>query len=123
MREQLIQLAYDALAILVPALVALGIAWLSKRLGVEGVAKLRQQLEAKQALALAAVRFAEQAFYDFDGPRKYNEAATWMQQMAARYGLQVTEDEIKGLIESALRLLKDEFAEQWARQKTVPAES
>ncbi|HHY93268.1 MAG TPA: holin, partial [Firmicutes bacterium] len=34
---------------------------------------------------------------------------------AGELGLKVTEDEIKGLIEAALRAFKDEFGEEWAK--------
>lgn len=123
MKLQILQLAYDVLAILIPALVGLGIAWLYKRLGVEGMAKLQQQLETKQALAIAAVRFAEQVYYALDGQEKYGQAAFWLSTVAAGYGLDVSDAEIKGLIESALRTLKDEFADQWARPPAIPFES
>ena len=120
MREQLIKLAYDVLAIVVPALVTVGAAWLYKRLGVERVAQIREQLETKRALAEAAVLFVQQVYWELDGPAKYDQAAAWLSNMAARYGLEITDDEIKGLIEAALKLLKAEFAEQWYEQ--MPAE-
>jgi LL-H family phage holin len=115
MREQLIQMAYDVLAIVVPALVTLGIAWLYRRLGVERVAQIREQLETKRGLAEAAVLFVQQVYWELDGPAKYDQAAAWLSDMAARYGLHVTDDEVKGLIEAALKLLKAEFAEQWEK--------
>jgi len=34
---------------------------------------------------------------------------------AKEHGLRLTADEIKGLIEAALRAFKDEFGEQWAK--------
>lgn len=119
MREQLIKLAYDVLAIMVPALVTVGVAWLYKRLGVERVAQIREQLETKRALAEAAVLFVQQVYWELDGPAKYNQAAAWLSDMAARYGLEISDDEIKGLIEAALKLLKAEFGEQWEK---LPAE-
>lgn len=119
MREQLVQLAYDALAIIVPALAALAVAWIYKRLGVEGVAKLRYQLETKQALAEAAVLFVQQVYYAVDGPQKYEYAAEWLADRATEMGLPMTDLEIRGLIESALKLLKAEFGEQWEK---FPAE-
>lgn len=120
MRMEIIQLAYDALAILVPALVALGIAWLGKRLGVEGMAKLRYQLETKQALAEAAVLFVQQVYYAIDGPQKYECAAEWLAGRASEMGLPITDLEIQGLIESALKLLKTEFGEQWEQADPEP---
>lgn len=116
MREQLIQLVYDALTILMPALAAAAVAWLYKRLGVERVAQIREQLETKRALAEAAVLFVQQVYYAADGPQKYECAAEWLADRATEMGLPITDSEIQGLIESALKLLKAEFAEQWSKQ-------
>ena len=116
MGELVTNLAYDLLILLATAAAALLIAWLKKRLGVEGVNKVKAELEAKQELATLAVRFVEQVYKDLHGPDKYQKAAEWLAARAQEHGLKLTADEIKGLIEAALRELKDAFGNEWAKQ-------
>ncbi len=114
MGELVTNLAYVLLILLATAAAALLIAWLKKRLGVEGVNKVKAELEAKQELATLAVRFVEQVYKDLHGPDKYQKAAEWLAARARERGLEITSGEITGLIEAALRSFKDEFGEDWA---------
>lgn len=116
MNEYLVSLAYDFLVILLPVLAAGLVELTRRRLGTEKMGRIQKELEAKQELALLAVRFAEQAFRDTGGPQKYNQAANWLAKRAQERGIKVTENETQGLIESSLRTLKDEFGEQWAKE-------
>lgn len=114
MDDLLLKLAYNILAILVPALVALGVELIRRKLGVEMIKKITQELQAKQDWALLAVRFVEQSFKDLHGQEKYNQAAIWLSARAQENGLAISDSEVKGLIEAALRLIKDELGEDWA---------
>lgn len=116
MEDKLLQLAYDLLAILIPALAALAVEYLRRRLGTEKVKRIQEELAAKQELATLAVRFVEQVYRDLHGPDKYQKAAEWLAARAQEHGLKLTADEIKGLIEAALRQLKDAFGNEWAKQ-------
>lgn len=116
MEDKLVQLAYDLLAILIPALAALAVEYLRRRLGTEKVKRIQEELAAKQELATLAVRFVEQVYKDLHGPDKYKKAAEWLAARAQEHGLKLTADEIKGLIEAALRQLKDAFGNEWAKQ-------
>lgn len=116
MEDKLVQLAYDLLAILIPALAALAVEYLRRRLGTEKVKRIQEELAAKQELATMAVRFVEQVYRDLHGEEKYNKAAEWLAARAREQGLKLTADEIKGLIEAALRQLKDAFGNEWAKQ-------
>jgi len=119
MEDKLVQLAYDLLAILIPVLAALAVEYLRRRLGTEKVKRIQEELAAKQELATMAVRFVEQVYKDLHGPDKYQKAAEWLAARAGRYGLALTPDEVKGLIEAALRGFKDAFGEQWGKQADV----
>lgn len=114
MSEQIIGLAYDVLALLLPFMAVALVELIRRRLGTEKMRRIQKELETKQELALLAVRFAEQAYRDAGGPQKYSQAANWLAKRARERGIKVTGEEIQGLIESALRTLKDEFGEQWA---------
>lgn len=114
MNEQFVSLAYDLLSILLPLLVLGLVELIRRRLGTERMRKIQKELDTKQDLALLAVRFTEQAYRDAGGPQKYNQAANWLAKRAQDRGIKITEDEVQGLIEAALRMIKDEFGEQWA---------
>ena len=116
MEDKLLQLAYDILAILIPVLAALAVEYIRRRLGTEKMRKVQEELAAKQELATLAVRFVEQVYKDLHGPDKYQKAAEWLAARAQEHGLKLTADEIKGLIEAALRQLKDAFGNEWAKQ-------
>lgn len=107
----------NLLIIFVTLAAGYAIAYLRKRLGVEGMQRIETELALKQELALLAVRFAEQAFQDLKGQEKYDKAADWLANRSEEVRLSITAEEIKGLIEAALRAFKDEFGEEWARKK------
>ena len=115
MEDLVLNVAYDLLLLLATVAAGLLVAWLKKRLGVEGVNKVNAELQAKQELATLAVRFVEQAYQDLHGEDKYQKAAEWVSTRAGELGLKVTAEEIRGLIEAALRAFKDEFGEEWAK--------
>lgn len=115
MHDLLIKVLYDVLILLATVAAGYGVAWLRKRLGVEGMKRIEAELATKQELAALAVRFVEQVYRDLRGEAKYQKAAEWLAARAGELGLAVTADEIKGLIEAALRTFKDEFGEEWAR--------
>lgn len=115
LESRLLKIALDVLAILIPIAVAALVRWIANKAGVERLQYLQRELEAKQELATLAVRFAEQAFRDFGGPAKFSAAAEWLSARAKERGISVTPDEVRGLIEAALRTLKDSFGEEWAK--------
>ena len=116
MEGMIVDLLYNVLVLLATIAAGLAVAWLKKRLGVEGLNRVKAELETKQELATLAVRFVEQVYRDYKGEEKYNKAAEWLSNRVAELGLKITPDEIKGLIEAALRTFKDEFGEEWAKK-------
>lgn len=110
-----IELLQTVLYLVIITLVTVTIGWIKQKWGVEGLRKFDEELRAKQDLALIAVRFAEQAYTEFDGPGKYNKAAEYLSSRLDEKNINVSEDEIKGLIESALRFTKDFFGNGWGR--------
>lgn len=110
-----------ALLQLLAALLSVGIGFvinfLKKKIGNEKIKGIKEQLEAKKELALLAVKFVEQAFNHLDSETKYNEAAKWLSNRAKDVGLTITDAEVKGLIEGALRDIKDQLGENWGTTK------
>lgn len=115
MHDLLVRVLYDVLILLATIAASYAVAWLRKRLGVEGMKRIEAELATKQELAALAVRFVEQVYRDLHGEEKYTKAAEWLAARAGELGLTVTADEVKGLIEAALRAFKDEFGEEWAK--------
>jgi len=113
MHDALLQLLIDVIAVLVPVLVGYIVAWIQKRLGAEKIQQIKQELETKQELARIAVQFVQQAYKDMGGAEKYEKAAEWLSNMATQLGLQLSAEEIKALIEAALKQLKAEFGTAW----------
>lgn len=114
MEDKILNLAYDLLAILIPLLAGFLVELLRWKLGTEKMRKIQEELNAKQELAVLAVRFVEQVYKDLHGEEKYQKAAEWLVSQAEKIGLKLTADEVKGLIEAALREMKDAFGEEWA---------
>ena len=115
MESSIYSISLDVLAILIPALVALVIALIKRKLGVENMLAIQSELAAKRELAIVAVKFAEQAYMEFKGPEKFKAAADWLVARAKKAGLKIEVNEAKGLIEWALREIKDQLGEQWAK--------
>lgn len=115
MHDLLVKVLYDVLILLATIAAGYAVAWLRKRLGVEGMRRIEAELATKQELAALAVRFVEQVYRDLHGEAKYQKAAEWLAARIGELGLAVTADEVKGLVEAALRAFKDKFGEEWAK--------
>ncbi len=113
MHDAVLRVLYDIIAVLVPILVVYLVAWIQKRLGSEKVQKIIYELETKKELARIAVMFVQQAYKDLGGPAKYEKAAEWLSDMSEYMGLDLTPEEVKALIEAALKELKAELGEAW----------
>lgn len=107
MENPVIQLGYNILILLITFFLAIATEYIRRRIANEQLEKIRHELDTKQELARIAVKFAEQAWRDFNGQRKFEEAAGWLAAQAQTRGLKVTDSEIKALIEFALREIKD----------------
>lgn len=116
MEDLVLRLAYDILAILITVAVALLIGWLKKKLGIEGIKKVQEELTAKQELALLAVKAVEQLWGGvLHGDEKVQKATEFISEQAAKVGLAISPEEIRTLIEWAVRTMKDEFGEAWGK--------
>jgi LL-H family phage holin len=115
MKEQIIQISLQVMAVIIPVLAAMVVELIRRKLGTEKFQQIQGELAAKRELALLAVRFVEQVYIDLHGPEKYNAAAEWMAEQAMGKGIPLDAGEIKGLIEAALREMKDSFGEEWAK--------
>ncbi len=114
----LIELSYSVLSILIPALCAIAIELLRRKLGLENIKKVQHELDNKKDLARLAVKFVEQAYKDLKGQEKYDKAAEWLAARIQEQGIKVSPEEVMGLIEAAIRMAKDEFGEQWGKVTT-----
>lgn len=121
MEDLILRLAYDVLAILIPMVVVLFFGWLVKRLGIETIRKAQEELAAKQQLVILAVEAVEQIWGGvLYGEDKVTKATEFISKLAGKAGLTFSSEEIRILIEWALRTLKDEFGEAWGKATTDP---
>ena len=86
---------------------------ITQKVGIEKMKKLTAELENKQDIVQTAILFVQQVFRNLDGPAKYAEAVKAATAALNDKGLSVTEDEIKRLIESGLKMLKMQFEDTW----------
>lgn len=116
MEDLVLRLVYDVLTILITVAVAMLIGWLKKKMGVEGLKKVQEELTAKQELALLAVKAVEQLWGGvLHGEEKVKKATEIISQQATKIGLKISPEEIRTLIEWAVRTMKVEFGEVWAK--------
>lgn len=59
-------------------------------------------LLTQETLVAAAVEFVEQVYYSLEGEQKYEQALFWLSDAFGRRGFKFTEDELRGMIESAV---------------------
>lgn len=115
MEELIMELAFNLLLILITIAVTFAVELIRRKLGTEKMKKIQAELEAKQELAIMAVKAVEQFWVrTLKGPEKVSKAAEIISDQATRIGLTIPPDEIEVLIEWAVRTMKDEFGEQWA---------
>lgn len=116
MEDMIINLIYNLLLLLITAGVGLVVELIRRKLGTEKMRKIQAELETKQELALVAVKAVEQLWVGkLKGQEKVAKAAEIIANQAKRIGLDIPPDEIEALIEWAVRTMKDEFGEQWAK--------
>ncbi len=89
------------------------IAYIKKCIGTEGVNKINLELESKKELAETAVLFVQQFYKAYDGNEKYIEASKYLSDRLTEKGFKVSDDEIRALIESALKQCKLVFEDKW----------
>ena len=119
MEELVMKLAFDLLLLLITAGVALAVELIRRKLGTEKMRKIQTELEMKQELALLAVKAVEQLWGGvLHGEEKVTKATEFISEQAAKVGLSISSEEIRTLIEWAVRTMKDEFGEEWAKAVT-----
>lgn len=111
--QQLVKLSIDALAVLVPILVAILANNLRNYARNQNLIGMKQIIENKQLIAKDAVLFAQQVFKHSDGETRYRAALEVLTAKLQGYGIKVKEEELDELIHTALKSAKKEFAGVW----------
>lgn len=95
--------------------VAIGfvINYIKKKIDIDTLHHIQKEFETKQILATMAVRFVEQAYTDFRGDEKLNKASDWLAEKLNSLGIKSNSSEIRVLIESSLKILQEQFGEEW----------
>jgi len=116
------ELVYNLLLLLittfVPILGAVTFSYLRRK-------GLVETIKAKEKLVEKGVAFAEQAYWDLEGPDKYNRAIDWIAGQFYAAGIKFDEKDVKGLIEAAVYKMQeawytmydeDDFEEDYVKQ-------
>ncbi len=74
----------------------------------------------KEDVVKQAVLYIQQEYETLGGPDKLQKAIAWATAQLNAKGIQVTPDEIAGLIGTALKLLKKDFGDERAKQVDTP---
>lgn len=111
----IIGLIWKVILLLITLAVGFLIAWLEKRWGIEKMKKAQAEWNNMQELAMVAVKYAQQAYMKYGGAERKEKALAFLSRELAQLGLKISEDTIDALIEAALREIKDEFGEEWAK--------
>lgn len=74
-----------------------------------------QQQQLIEMLATQAVRYVEEhsVTLSLTSEEKLTKASEWLVEQASKYKIKLNEDDVKEVILSALRKLRDEFADTW----------
>lgn len=92
------------------------ILFLKKKIGIENLKKIEAEIYTNQELAKQVVLYVQKYFKDADSQTKYKEAFIALSNMLDKRGIVLSEDEVQILIESALKILKKEFGNEWKEQ-------
>lgn len=107
------ELILNILLIVVTAGAGILVAYIKKRLGVETMKKIEQEVNNKKELARLAVLFAEQYFRYSNGEEKYVQASKWMSERLSEIGLSLSDSEIRGLLESSVHQMNKTLKAEW----------
>lgn len=97
------------------AIVAAGflVALAQRMLGTAKMKKITEELENKREIVDAVVLFVQQVYTLSDGGEKFAIAYGTIAEWLTDKGLSFTDNELKSLIESSIKLFKREFGEDW----------
>jgi hypothetical protein len=91
---------------LVSLLFGFGIAYLKAKLANE-------RLITVKSLALDAVKYAQATNSSFSGIIRWGVASDWLERQVNKRGIKANQEELNGLIESALKELKIIAGDKW----------
>lgn len=93
--------------VLIPAII-LGIAWIRDRIKNRII----------RDIIADAVRYAQQVFWEHDGQARLDQAIAYAIRQLAKWKIELTEQELRDLIEPILKELKDAVGDTWYEGNT-----
>lgn len=105
MKDIILQIINGLLGTLVSIGVGYAILFLKRSIALK-------ELTAKKSLVQSAVLFAEQTYKYLDGEGKFAQAESWLIDRVVNLGIKVDKEEIKGLIDSTVKKMKEEIVSQ-----------
>lgn len=105
MQENILTIIQLIVSTFLPIIVVL----IYKKLGIDRMDKVNFDIKIKKDIVIAAVQFAEQAYKNCNGEERYNVAIKWSIDRLKEKGISFSEDELRGLIESTIKNLKEKI--------------
>jgi LL-H family phage holin len=99
----------------VPLLIGSLFKLINAKIGTENMNKIEQEINNASVLAQAAVSYIQQKYPDLLNEEKKDKAVEWLTNEVNKYGINLTEEQIEGYLESALRNMKDAFGSEWGK--------
>lgn len=107
------ELIINIIYLLILIIGTLFVAFLKKIVGTEKLKNIKELAEVKEWYIKHAVLFVQQVYKDLDGDEKFNIAFSWVINLFEENSISISEDELKGMIESSLKELKKIYGEAW----------
>lgn len=113
MEELVVKVLMEVLMLVMVLVGGFVVQFLRKKIGVEKMKAIEAELAAKQEIVDTVVLFVQQVYEAYDGRDKYDKAVLTASEWITAKGFTVTPEELQSMIESSVKILKKEFAEQW----------
>lgn len=96
-----------------PLLITLIFKYLNAKIGVEKMAIIEQEILNASTLAETAVTYIQQKYPNLTAENKKQEAINWLILELDNRNIVLTKEQINAYLESALKIAKDSFGENW----------
>lgn len=114
MEQLFINMAWNVIIFLVAVLFATMVRYAVEKIGIEKMNRGAAEWDNVKDLAYTAVKYAEQAYREYGGATKKEQALAFLSRELAQLGIRLSAETLDGIIEAMLRDIKDNLGEQWA---------
>lgn len=114
MDQMIMNVIWNVLVLLITILAGVVIRFMVEKLGTEKLRRTQAQWESMEDLTAVAIKYAEQAWREYGGEKKKEQALAFLARELSRRGIKASEETLSDLIEAIFREIKDALGEEWA---------